>query len=57
MAERTCTVIENGEPCREPSYARSLCSFHYERWRRDGDPRRAPPGASHRKPEMRLPGV
>jgi len=43
MAERTCSVEESdGTPCDGitgvPGTARGMCSKHYNRWRRNGDP-------------------
>lgn len=33
-----CNVIENGSGCGEKHYGRGMCSRHYQRWRRHGDP-------------------
>lgn len=39
MANRTCSIIENGIQCeRTGKIARDMCSMHYTRWRRTGDP-------------------
>jgi hypothetical protein len=42
MSERTCSVIEDGKRCEGvtgvPGTARGLCSKHYNRWLRHGDP-------------------
>lgn len=36
MAERTCTVYG----CERRHYAKGLCTMHYARWRKHGDPHR-----------------
>jgi HNH endonuclease/Helix-turn-helix domain of resolvase len=38
MAKRTCSVVENGELCGKPIWARGWCDKHYQRWRKYGDP-------------------
>lgn len=35
MAERTCTI----DDCGRGASARGMCSIHYQRWRKHGDPR------------------
>jgi len=38
MAERTCSVIENGERCGGKHKGHGYCNKHLIRWRRHGDP-------------------
>ena len=38
MAQRTCTVDENGMVCGLPVNARDMCPKHYARWLQHGDP-------------------
>jgi hypothetical protein len=38
MAQGTCTVIEGGSACGDPILRRKMCSKHYQRWKKHGDP-------------------
>ncbi len=37
---KACTIVEEGVPCGLPVLAREMCSTHYQRWHRNGDPLR-----------------
>lgn len=37
-SSRLCSVVENGEPCSNIHYARGMCSKHYQRDIKYGDP-------------------
>lgn len=36
MAERTCSVVEDGKRCDRPHLALGWCEMHHGRWRRNG---------------------
>ena len=38
MAQRMCSVVEDGIPCGRPNHAWLLCTKHYQRWKNHGDP-------------------
>lgn len=38
MADRTCSIIENGVKCKGRHEARGMCPKHYKRWKTYGDP-------------------
>lgn len=42
MAKRSCSI----RGCDRPSRKRGWCEFHYNRWRRSGDPEKLPPRPS-----------
>ncbi len=42
MAHATCVVIDGGIICGKPAIGRGMCSKHYNRWWKHGDPLHAP---------------
>jgi hypothetical protein len=35
---RQCEVVEDGQQCGKPLYAKGMCNMHRRRWQRHGDP-------------------
>ena len=38
MSKRTCVVVEDGKVCARSIYGNGMCSKHYQRWWKHGDP-------------------
>jgi hypothetical protein len=38
VAQGICTVVEDGSVCGDKAHARKMCTKHYLRWRKYGDP-------------------